>query len=157
MACDKRFTYSGDPSKSSKDEVRFLIGDTNKARPLFDDREILFQLTQTPNTKIAGAELLEIKAREFATIADIRVGDVSKSYSKASDSLQARAEDLRKDALKGALPFFGGLSKSGKKALADDQDATQPQFAIGQNDNPFAVQLNRDITNLFGLVGPSGF
>lgn len=147
------FTYSGDPSESNRDEVRFLIGDTIESRPLFDDREIDFQLTKTPNKKIAGAELLENKARQFAVQADVRVGDVSKAFGKVSENMFKAAADLRADANKRALPFFGGLSISGKEALRERSDDVQPQFSIGQNDNPTAAQLNDSVNSLFGLLG----
>ena len=151
MTC-RQATYSGNPASSKKDEVRFWLGDINMARPLWYDAEIEFMVGRTPNTRMAASHLLEIKAQEFARKADIRVGDVSKAYSKAADSMKKFAEGLKEDALKTARPFFGGLSKSGKKDLLDDNDATQPQFYIGQTDNPFAVQMSKDISELYGRV-----
>lgn len=153
----KRFTYDGDPSSSPQNEVRFLIGDTVRARPMFDDNEILYQLTKTPNPKLAGAELLEIKARQFARMADERVGGVSKSCSQVAKQMLVVANDLRKDAVRLVNPFFGGLSKSGKRALALDADAVQPAFPLGITDYPGTVQLNQDLERLHGLVGSSVF
>lgn len=155
MVC-RQATYSGDPSTSKKDEVRFWLGDTNVDRPLFFDSEVEYVVQKIPNTRMAAASLLEIKAQEFARKADIRVGDVSKSYSKAADSMKKFADSLKDDALKNCRPFFGGLTKSGKLELAGDSDAIQPQFFIGQTDNPFAAQMNRDVTDLYGLVGTGG-
>lgn len=151
----KRFTYSGDPSTSPKDEVRFLIGDTIKSQALFDDREIIFQNGKTPDTRMAGAELLLVKSNEFSRQADIRVGDVSKAFSKVSENMLKSSKELREQALKRALPFFGGRTISGKDDLAARTDDVQPAFSIGQTDDLSAVQLNRDVANLFGLV-PSG-
>lgn len=152
MTC-KKFTYSGDPSKTPRDAVRFLIGDTIKERPMFSDDEVDYQLTQTPGQRIAGAELLEIKSRQWARLADFRVGDVSKSLSKAADAMRKAAKALRADSNKRALPFFGGLSKAGKLSLEADEDAVQPQFLLGMTDN-IAVQMNRDINAVWSLVGP---
>lgn len=152
----KSFTYSGDPAKSSRDAVRFIIGDVFKARPMFADGEIDFQLTQIPNTKLAGAELLDIKARQFARMADIRVGEVSKSFSQVAKQMKACAKQLRDDAVRLVKPFFGGLTVSGKRQLNLDTDAVQPSFPIGITDNPFAVQLNRDFDKLIGLAGIDG-
>jgi hypothetical protein len=36
------WTYSGDPSSSDLDKVRFLVGDTDEALPLMQDEEINF-------------------------------------------------------------------------------------------------------------------
>lgn len=147
------FTYGGDPSKSSRDAVRFLIGDTIEKFAMFKDKEIDWQIGQTPDSRIAGAELLEVKARQLARIGDTRVGDVSRSFSKVAEQMLKVAKDLRKDALKRALPFFGGLSKSGKLTLAQDEDAVQPAFSLGMTDDPNAVQLNRDYRRLQDEVG----
>lgn len=152
MTC-RQATYSGDPATSAKDEVRFWLGDVNMSRPIWFDPEIEFIVVKVPNTRMAASHLLEIKAQEYARKADIRVGDVSKAYTKAADSMKKFADALKDDALKNARPFFGGLSKSGKRSLADDTDATQPQFYIGQTDNPYAVQMNRDLDSLLGRVG----
>lgn len=147
MAC-KRFTYSGDPSNGTLDEVRFLTGDTVRARAMFGDSEVLYQLSKTPNPKLAGAELLEVKARQFARLADERVGDVSKSLSKLSKQMKECAADLRRDATRLVRPFFGGLTISGKQNLASDPDAVQPSYSVGMTDYPGVVQLNRDLDYL---------
>lgn len=121
---------------------------------MFDDREINAQLAKTPNERLAGAELLDIKARQFARLANERVGDVSKNFSKVAEQMKACAKQLRDEALKRATPFFGGLSKDGKHQLALDQDAVQPAFSLGITDDPTAIQLNQDFASLRDLVGP---
>lgn len=40
------WSYSGDPSKSSKDAVRYKIGDTDEDDPLIYDEEITWELIQ---------------------------------------------------------------------------------------------------------------
>ena len=137
-----KFTYDGDPSSSPVNEVRFYIGDTVRQRPMFTDTEIEFQISKTPNLLLAGAELLEIKARQFARLANETVDGVSKNYSDLSKQMMSVAKDLRKDARRGVLPFFGGLTKTGKKTLRDDTNAVQPWSTIGLADDPAAVQLN---------------
>ncbi len=120
---------------------------------MFDDREINAQLAKTPNERLAGAELLDIKARQFARLANEQVGDVSKQFSKVAEQMKLCAKELRDEALKRAKPFFGGLSKDGKRQLALDDDAVQPAFSIGITDDPTATQLNRDLRDLHGFLG----
>ncbi len=156
MSTGKQFTYNGDPASSPVNEVRFLIGDTIRSRPMFGDTEIAYQLTKTPNAKLAGAELLEIKSRQFARLADEKVGDVSKAFSKVATQMKECAKQLRADAVRLVGAFFGGLTKSGKQSLALDPDAVQPAFPLGITDDPTAVQLNKDYASLLGLVGPNG-
>jgi hypothetical protein len=40
------FTYSGDPSTSTRNYVRFLINDTNSTDALFSDEEIAYLITE---------------------------------------------------------------------------------------------------------------
>lgn len=67
------------------------------------------------------------------------MGDVKDSASQKAKAYQALAEKLRSRATALALPKFGGLSISEKETLAEDTDAVQPAFAIGQDDNPAAI------------------
>lgn len=148
----KRFTYDGDPASSALNEVRFVTGDTVRERPMFDDREIEYQLTKIPNPKLAGAELLDIKARQFARLADTKVGDCSKSFSQVAKQMKECAADLRKDAVRLVNPFFGGLTVSGKADLANETAAVQPAFPLGITDHYGAVQLNQQLDRLWGMV-----
>jgi len=43
------WTYTADPSSSSKDAVRYLIGDVNEADQLVQDEEIYFNLAEVNN------------------------------------------------------------------------------------------------------------
>ena len=156
MAIQGTWTYNGDPGSSAVNEVRFIIGDVVPDRPLFFDTEISFQLAKTPDPLLTGAELLEIKARQFARLADETVDAVSKSYSQVYKQMRQAAQDLRDNAGRSSLPFFGGLTHSGKRELDLDPDAVQPNFPIGLTDYPGILQLNRDIDVLIGLVGLGG-
>lgn len=50
------FTYSGDPSKSDLEKIRFLVGDTDPQQALLQDEEILFLLEQFPDPEVAAIE-----------------------------------------------------------------------------------------------------
>jgi hypothetical protein len=146
----KNFTYGGDPSANPTDETRYYTGDTVKAVALLDDAEIAFSLTRNPNTKLAAAECLMVLSARFARAASIKVGDVSKDLTTASKAFADRARDLRADAGT-VLPFFGGQTKSGKLALNRDVDAVQPNFELGDWDNPEAAQPVGNGNPLWGL------
>ena len=49
------WNYSGDPSLSSRDAVRFLIGDTDPNDPLVTDEEIAYALGRFTEPELAGA------------------------------------------------------------------------------------------------------
>lgn len=144
-AGSKRFTYSGDPSKNAVDAVRFLVGDTNSQRPLLDDREVAFAISQHPNQNIAAATLAEHLFGRFASQADISVGPVSKSFSKVAELFNTKAQQLRAEACKSAVPSFPATKRATKEVLDLDETLTRPNFVIGLGDNPFAVQINDDL------------
>lgn len=148
----KRFTYGNDPAVSAIDAVRFLLGDTNEARPLLDDREVAYAITQHPNQHLAAASLADHLFGFFASKGDFKVGPVNKSYSKVADLFKAKAAQLRAEACKGAVPSFPATKVSTKQVLIDNQDLAESSFSVGLADNRFAVQLN-DEFDFLGIHG----
>lgn len=147
-----RFTYEFDPSVSTLDATRFYVGDTDARRPLLDDREVQFALNQVGGEPILAAIiLLNQLANRYAREADVTVGSVSKSLGKVSEVFRRRALDLEEDNSRTALPFFGGLSISGKRALDRDQDAVPQHFRYGQGDSDRALQFDYALNTLDSL------
>jgi hypothetical protein len=148
MALIKRFTYGNNPAASDVDAVRFLVGDTNSDRPLLDDREVEWAITQYPDRNLAAASLAEHLFGVFASKGDFKVGPVNKSYSKVADLFKQKADQLRAEACKGAIPSFPATHFSTKRVLEQNADLTRPQILVGISDNPFALQLNEEFTYL---------
>lgn len=147
------WSYSGNPAESTLDAARFLVGDTDPARPLLNDNEFGYALSVYPLPAGAAVMLLEVLASRFAREADFTAGQVSKSFSQISEAYQKRADALRANNNRNALPFFGGQSWSGKQALANDTDAVQPHFVMGQFDDPTVLQFDQ----VYSLLGKLGF
>ncbi len=130
------WSYSGDPSTSTTDRIRFLIGDTDSCDQLVSNEEVDWAFSVEPQVETAAATLLEHLATKYARLSDMRVGDISKSLSQLSGQFEERAKKLRSLSTTCVLPFVGGLSKAGKQTLAENDDAVQPNFVIGQDDHP---------------------
>jgi hypothetical protein len=130
------WTYTGDPSSNDRDQVRFLIGDTETARALLTDEEIAFAITEAGNLYSAAALCCDALASKFSKEVDSTTGPISRSGSQLAEAYRKRASELRSGSGSYVVPFFGGLTKSGKEALSDDSDAIQPNFSIGQDDHP---------------------
>jgi hypothetical protein len=94
------WSYSGDPSTSDKDAVRFLIPDTDDANRLLLDREIEQALTlEDGDVRSAAALCLEVIASVQALILKVlKVMDVQTDGAKVSDALLKRADRLREQA-----------------------------------------------------------
>lgn len=144
----KRFTYGNDPATSAVDAVRFLVGDTNADRPLLDDREVEWAISQFPDQNLAAASLAEHLYGFFASKGDFKVGPINKSYSKVADLFKAKAEQLRAKACLSAGPSFPATKISTKQVLIDNPDLENSSFPVGLADNPFAVQLNDEFVDL---------
>ena len=144
-----QFTYGNDPAANDLDAVRYRIGDTTKERPLLDDREINFELANKGgNVFLAAAASADALQARFSRIPDIRVGDITKSFGKVAEAFKNLAKQLRNEARKFAKASAPDIRKSTKRALEEDTDLTQPEFSIGQTDNPRALQLNDELNEL---------
>jgi hypothetical protein len=127
------WTYSGDPSSSPKDAVRFEIPDTEEASPLLQDEEIEYALTQEGESVLAAAaHCCEQLARKLSLQADTAIGSVKANYKDAAKNMAARAEDLRKRASGRHAPFAGGISRSEKEAREAETDRVVSPAKLGQ-------------------------
>lgn len=143
------WSYSGDPSYSDTDAVRFEIQDTDRTAPLLQDEELEYALGieagDPPRTGIgilsASARCCEVLARKFAMQADETVGSLQVTYSKMAETYAAQAKALRIKAIGSQPPFSGGQSIGGKESLRSDPDRVQPRFFRGEFGNRYADRV----------------
>lgn len=139
------FTYSGNPADSDRDAVRFYSGDTDANDPLLQNTEVEFAIAENTNLFLAAAECCEAIAAKFARkVTRSNIGQ-SANLSDKQNHYEQRAMKLRQRARRNLQVFAGGLTKSGKRALDADTDATQPDFARGMDD----FEGTRDPTDRF--------
>ena len=131
------WNYSHNPKNSAKDEVRFLIGDTNSKDPLLQDEEINYLLERYNNYPMnASIEACEMVVSKFSRQADESVGGVSKSFSqKATAYLKLRDMLRTRMAINGARPYAGGISVSDKQKNDQNSDLAPPTFTKHQFEN----------------------
>jgi hypothetical protein len=133
-------TYGNDPSGTPLDLVRLLVGDTECATAFLTDAEVDVFLASEGDAAYAAVRAAESIAAKLSRKIDIRTGGVSKSQSQAAAAylklakrLQARADEV------GGAPVFTALTKDDKLQDREDEGLVQPQFRIGQDDNPRQV------------------
>ena len=132
------FTYTGDPSVSTRDQIRFLIGDTIATDPHFTDEEIAWTHTQWSDIYDTSASLADILAGRYSHKADETktVGDLTLSvqYSRASDGFRAMADHLRQMRNRQYTP----VPRFNSQALVSTQDRNvetyNTDFYLGQHD-----------------------
>jgi hypothetical protein len=133
------WTYSGDPSASNRDKVRFLVHDTDTTRQLITDEEVAWALTDAGgNYYRAAATCCRVIGSEFAQ-SNVTVGDVAEVFFGADANWTTLAEEYdRKAAAVGSCPspFLGGASVDRRRDNAADTDRTLPRSWFGQFDDP---------------------
>lgn len=84
------WNYTGNPSGSDRDAVRFLVGDTDSDDQLIADEEIAYLLTVYPEAPHAATAAARAIAAKFARQSDQArtVGDLSLSESLSQKSEQ---------------------------------------------------------------------
>ena len=113
------FSYTGSPSTSANDRVRFLIQDVTDPG-LLSDEEIAWMMTEEGGDAYrTSAALCLVLARRFATQPGSRsIGDVSISYSDLTDRYTKLAASLTARSARTSVPtpYLGGLLQSDKDA-----------------------------------------
>lgn len=133
------WTYTGDPADSTKDEVRFLVGDTVQSDQQVQDEEISYAISAESSTLRAAVRVARAIAAHYARSVEkqvgdlkIKAGDTYKNYLEIVKSLEQEAAG----SLPGAAPFAGGISHATKDTTKEDSDRVEPYFSRGMLDNP---------------------
>lgn len=124
MSC----SYSGDPSTSDLDAVRFLIRDTDCTKNIFQNEEITFTLSEEANIYTAAACLLDAAInKSTGTLTSKKVGDLTLSFGLAETRNRIMA--LRaKGRVKYEIPSMPAQDREDKRAHRDDVDNVPPFF-----------------------------
>ena len=126
-------TYSGDPTTTPLDKVRFLLGDTNVSAALASDEEIGAVLVDQANPYVAVVIMAEALAAKYARKMDLTVGGTSVRYSQIMDQFLRMADVYKRLAMSG--PNGRGYSKLGNVKMIGG-GATY----LGPDDSPTTYQ-----------------
>ena len=134
-----QWSYSGKPLSNTKDEVRFLVGDTNPDDKQLDDCEIEYLLDREGSVIDAAIcavyGLIALYSRDF----DGQFG--SSTSSQIATAYRELLKDLRdKRARKPLVMLAGGLTKSDKLTQEMDTNRVRPVFTKTFGENPRALQ-----------------
>lgn len=96
------WSYSGDPSTSPLDQIRFTIGDTQEGMPLIQDEEIFFVLDKyNQDVQLASIHCLEGIVIKLAGQVDYTIGPEHVAAGNRYKNYLANLERLKKDLTKG--------------------------------------------------------
>lgn len=132
------FTYnSTNPLGTSKDWVRWRVGDTSSLDVLQSDQEITGAISSFGSKQAAAAATCDAIAAKFARRMDTAHGKVKQMWSQLADRYMKLAETLRDEEAKGLAgvgPWAGAVSVAAKNTQLEDTDRTLPSFAREQFD-----------------------
>lgn len=151
--------YSGDPTTSTKDEVRFLMQDTDDADHLVEDEEIDYLLSAYGSPLLAAANGLQTLGNRYARQVTKAVGDLRIELSERAAQFREAAAGLFQQAggsavnVPGVAPWVGGLSIQEKTDADADEDLVRSDFWIGMHDNDVDDQRGRRRDSDYGTLG----
>lgn len=118
------WTYAGDPSANTRDEVRYLIGDTDSTDEQISDEEIAYHLTQNNDNSLAAAvDAAEAIAAKYARRVNREVGDMRIESEKLMSHYADLARRLQKKKSSRTAGIFIG------------NDSQQRLFSLGMMDD----------------------
>ncbi len=131
------WSYTGDPSSSNKDAVRFIIGDTNTTDQLLSDEEINWLLGQYGSpSKTAYHACLAI-AGKFARLVSQEAGRIKVKAESKYLQYKQLADDFRANEKAGfgktLTAYAGGISKADIAARDANPDKPALPFSLGQD------------------------
>ena len=133
------WTYSGDPSASSLDAVRFLIGDTDPTDRQLSDEEILYLTTQRTSDYGAASSACLALVAKYSRQVSTYVGDLRVAAEQRQEHYQQLHEHYNIQAGEAApytasAPYGGGISGADRNNQISDKDRVQPAFEMGSMD-----------------------
>jgi len=143
------FTYSGDPSTSTRNYVRFLLNDTDSTDALFSDEELNYVISEwSGDAYDAARECAEILIARFARLADSTsksVGDisVSESYTAKAKQYQDLANSFLMRRMRKTPPKPWANTQALKSTDDRIVDDYNTDFYTGIHDNPNNVYDKR--------------
>ena len=127
------WTYTG-PTTSERDEVRYIVQDTNCDEQLLQDNEIDYELLKNSTVDRAALSAAEKIARFFGRQATVRDAGFSVDYAARAKWYWELVKDLRSQGV-GIAPYVGGISRDDKHSQEADTDRVEPAFTRDQFDH----------------------
>jgi hypothetical protein len=119
------WSYSGDPTTSLMDQVRFYIGDTDENNQLLSDEEVSSITTTYSNPFWAAGVAANALAARFAPSTEEKVGMWGGAYQQRYEHFLQLSKELKEMAVRQAVPYFGGTEPQ------EDEQPTPRQIRVG--------------------------
>jgi hypothetical protein len=128
------FTYNILNLSTPLARVRLRLGDTNPLDFILHDEEINAILSDTNDVTVTAFQCCELILARFARDIDASGGPISTQRSQKFQHYKDLLERLARELAIGATCAWGGTSKQGDRAHANDPDFQPPRMAEGMDD-----------------------
>lgn len=130
------WTYSGNPSSSSRDAIRFLIGDTDTTDQLLSNEEIDYIISVQGASNRAASEAARAVAAKYARLMSRSIGGLSADFSaKYRQYLELANSLLTTEETHPVSPYISGYNRPAKDAIEDNPDRESTFSRKGIMDN----------------------
>lgn len=129
------FSYSGDPTASDIDAVRFEIGDTNEKTQLIQNEEIAYSIKKEGTVLKGAARCAEALAARFARDATTRTSVYSSQQGEIQKHFEMLAKKLRARAITRGNFRFPAMSRETKQANRENRDLNLTTAHRGMHQN----------------------
>ena len=146
------FTYSNDPSTSTRNKVRFLINDVDSTDALFNDAELDYLIAEWVDVYETCRAACETLVARFSRLADSTsksVGDisVSESYTAKSKQYQDLANNFLQRRMRKTPPTIWANADSLLSTNDRTVDDYNTDFFAGIHDNPNSNYLDKPVNS----------
>lgn len=132
-----KWSYSGDPSATQLDAVRFKLGDIVPSDPLLTDAEINYCVSSEGSTNEAAIAAAKAVVAKYARLVSTTDDKISREYQQRVEHFQGLVKELMANRGKRTVGIFaGGISKANKRTYESDTDRVPPAFTRDLHDNP---------------------
>lgn len=128
-------SWSYIPGNSTRDWVRFVVGDTDSTDEQLQDEEIDAALSNEGNKYAAAAVCAEALAGKYSRQSSKKVGPLSIELGEKSNRYFELADRLRKSIGRRVAAWAGGISESEMRTAEKDTDRVDTSFKRGMNDS----------------------
>lgn len=134
------WTYSCDPCSSEKDEVRFLVGDTDTNQQLIKDEEIAYLLKKYGSPLSAAVNAARSISASVSKQVTEKTGDIAVSLGDLAEQYRKLANELQNQLSETATGIcVTGVSHSEIDSRNSNEDRVSEQFQVGMDDDPRSI------------------
>jgi hypothetical protein len=144
------WSYTGDPSDSTKDAVRFLVGDTDTNDQLISDEEISYLASEHGSINRTASEAARAIAAKFARNMSRSIGGLQADFAaKYRQYLELADSLLTKEETDPVSPFISGYKKDQKQGREDDTNREKIFGRKGGMDNKRAASVDEAYNRIY--------